>query len=165
MKHRITSSALLLAALSTVSVALGAADSAQMGGATMVTPDKLKWGDAPPALPKGAKLAVLHGDPSKEGQFAFRLKLPANFKVAPHSHPADYMVTVLSGSPSVGLGDKVDTKAMHALKPGSFHFLPGKTNHYWMMKGATELQVQGMGPFGLNYVNADDDPQKMAAKK
>ena len=79
MKHRITRSALLLAALSTVPVALWAADSAQMGGATMVNPGQLKWGDAPPSLPKGAKLAVLHGDPSKEGQFAFRLKLPANY--------------------------------------------------------------------------------------
>ena len=75
------------------------------------------------------------------------------------------MVTVLSGSPSVGVGEKVDTKAAHALKPGSFHFLPGKTNHYWLMKGATELQVQGTGPFGLTYVNAEDDPQKIAAKK
>jgi hypothetical protein len=165
MKHRITRSALLLAALSTVPIALYAADSAHMGGATMITPDNLKWGDAPPSLPKGAKLAVLHGDPSKEGPFAFRLKLPANFKVAPHTHPADYMVTVLSGSPSVGLGDKVDTKAVHALKPGSFHFLPGKTSHYWIMKSPTELQVQGTGPFGLNYVNEADDPQKMAAKK
>ena len=155
----------MLAALSTVSVALYAADSAQMGGASMITPNQLKWGDAPPQLPKGAKLAVLHGDPGKEGVFAFRLKLPANYKIAPHSHPADYMVTVLSGSPSVGLGDKTDAKALHALKPGSFHYLPGKTSHYWVMKGATELQVQGTGPFGLTYVNADDDPQKMAAKK
>jgi quercetin dioxygenase-like cupin family protein len=165
MKHCITSSALLLAALSTVSAALYAADTAKMGGATMLSPDQLKWGDAPPELPKGAKLAVLHGDPSKEGQFAFRLKLPANYKIAPHTHPADYMVTVLSGSPSVGVGEKVDAKAEHALKPGSFHFLPGKTSHYWRMKGATELQVQGTGPFGLTYINAADDPQKMAAKK
>ena len=165
MKHRITSSAILLAALSTVSVALGAADSAKMGGATMITPGQLKWGNAPPSLPKGAKLAVLHGDPAKEGQFAFRLKVPANYKIAPHTHPADYMVTVLSGTPSVGVGEKVDTNAVHALKPGSFHFLPGKTSHYWLMKGATEIQVQGTGPFGLTYVNAEDDPQKIAAKK
>lgn len=165
MKHRTLHSALLLAVLSSASAALLAADAASMGGATMVTPDQLKWGDAPPSLPKGAKLAVVHGDPGKDGLFAFRLKLPANYRIAPHTHPKDYAVTVLSGSPSVGLGDKADAKAMHALKAGSFHFLPGKTAHYWQFKGATELQVEGMGPFGLTYVNADDDPQKGAAKK
>jgi len=73
-------------------------------------------------------------------------------------------VTILSGAPSVGMGEKVDTKAMHALKAGSFHYLPAKTNHYWLMKEPTEMEVQGGGPFAVNYVNADDDPEKMAAK-
>lgn len=166
MKHRISSPAVLLAALSTA-VAAGAyaADAAQAGGATMVTPEQLKWGEGPPTLPKGAKLAVLQGDPGKEGPFSLRLKFPANYKIAPHTHPSDYTVTVMSGSPSVGLGEKVDTKALHALKPGSFHYLPGKTAHYWVIKGATEIQVQGTGPFGMTYVNPDDDPQKMAEAK
>jgi hypothetical protein len=74
-------------------------------------------------------------------------------------------VTILSGTPSVGMGEKVDTKAMHALKAGSFHYLPAKTNHYWLMKGPTEMQVQGTGPFGITYANPADDPEKMAAKK
>ena len=135
-----------------------------MGGATTITPDQLKWGDAPPSLPKGAKLAVLHGDPAKQETFVLRLKVPANYRIAPHTHPADYTVTVLSGTPSVGMGDKVDTKAMHALKAGSFHYLPGKTSHYWLMKKPTEMEVQGMGPFSITYVNPNDDPEKMAAK-
>ena len=33
-------------------------------GATFTNTKDIKWGDAPPALPKGAKLAVLNGDPS-----------------------------------------------------------------------------------------------------
>lgn len=166
MKHRIPSSTFLLAAaLCMVPAGAFAADAASTGGATMITPDQLKWGDAPPSLPKGAKLAVLHGDPGKDGTFVLRLKLPANYKIAPHTHPADYSVTVLSGSPSVGLGEKIDTKAAHALKAGSFHYLPAKTNHYWLIKGPTELEVQGAGPFAINYANPDDDPEKMAAKK
>ena len=159
MKHRVPSAAFVLTALCMVPAGLFAADEA-----TMINPNQLKWGDAPPSLPKGAKLAVLHGDPGKEGPFVLRLKVPANYKIAPHSHPTGYTVTVLSGTPSVGVGDKVDTKGVHALKAGSFHYLPAKTNHYWVMKGATEMQVQGTGPFAITYVNPDDDPEKMAAK-
>lgn len=166
MKHRIPSSTFLLAAaLCAVPAVVFAADAAPMGGATMITPDQLKWGDAPPALPKGAKLAVLHGDIAKEGLFVVRIRMPANYKIAPHMHPQAYTVTILSGKPSVGIGEKLDTKAAHALKASSFHYLPAKTNHYWLLKGPAEIEVQGAGPFGITYVNPDDNPEKMAAKK
>ncbi|HEY2979040.1 MAG TPA: cupin domain-containing protein [Burkholderiaceae bacterium] len=166
MKNRIPSPTFLLAAaLCTVPAGVFAADTAPMGGATMITPDQLKWGPAPPSLPKGAKLAVLHGDPGKDGTFVLRLKMPANYKIAPHTHPAAYTVTVLSGTPSVGMGEKVDTKATHALKPGSFHYLPAKTSHYWLLKGPSEIEVQGAGPFSITYANPDDNPEKTAAKK
>jgi hypothetical protein len=156
---------LLAAALCAVSAGAFAADPAQSGDAKVIAPNELKWGDAPPSLPKGAKLAVLLGDPGKEGPFVFRLKMPANYRIPPHNHPAAYSVTVLSGTPSMGIGEKVDAKAAHALKPGSFHYLPAKTSHYWNSKGPAELQVQGTGPFGINYVNPDDNPEKKAASK
>jgi quercetin dioxygenase-like cupin family protein len=166
MNHRIPSSMFVLAtALCMAPAGTFAADAAPIGEATMITPDQLKWGDAPPSLPKGAKLAVLHGDPGKDGTFVIRLKLPANYKIAPHTHPGAYSVTVLSGTPSVGMGEKVDAKAAHALKAGSFHYLPAKTSHYWLVKGPTEIEVQGAGPFAVTYVNPDDDPEKKAAKK
>src|SRR5436190_16831523 len=50
---------------------------------TVVNPDELKWGDAPPSMPKGAKIAVLYGDPSKAGPFVMRLKAPAGYKIPP----------------------------------------------------------------------------------
>jgi len=161
MKHRSFSSStfLLAAAVCMMPAGAFAAEPAPMGGATVMTPDQLKWGDAPPSLPKGAKIAVLHGDPAKEGTFVFRLKLPANCKIAPHTHPSAYTVTVLSGTPSVGMGEKLDTKALHALKPGSFHYLPAKTNHYWLLKGPAEIEVQGTGPFGITYANPADEPK------
>ena len=40
----------------------------------MLTVPGLKWGEGPPALPKGAQLVVLSGDPGKNGPFAIRLK-------------------------------------------------------------------------------------------
>ncbi|TFZ05583.1 DUF4437 domain-containing protein [Ramlibacter henchirensis] len=166
MKHLIPSPPIMLAAaLCAVSAGAFAAAPAPDGEAKVMTPNQFKWGDAPPAIPKGAKIAVLHGDPGKEGPFIFRLKMPANFKVPPHTHPSSYTVTVISGTPSVGMGDKADAKKTHALKAGAFHYLPAKTSHYWIVKEGAELQVQGTGPFGLTYVNPEDDPQKMAARK
>src|SRR5215813_14356045 len=76
----------------------------------MLTPGDIKWGDAPPNLPKGAKLAVLYGDPSKDGLFIIAAKLPANYKIAPHTHPTDENVTVVSGSFAIGMGDTIDAK-------------------------------------------------------
>lgn len=164
MKHRIPSSSFLLATALCALPAGVFAGHSPAGEATVVTPKSLKWGDAPPVLPKGAKMAVVHGDPGKEGPFVFRLRMPANYKVPPHTHPAAYNVTVLSGSPSLGIGETVNTKGMHALGAGSFHYLPAKTAHYWVVKAPIELQVQGTGPFGLDYVNPDDNPQKTATK-
>ena len=33
----------------------------------MYTPDAIKWGEPPPFVPKGAKVAVLYGDPPRTG--------------------------------------------------------------------------------------------------
>jgi anti-sigma factor ChrR (cupin superfamily) len=69
-------------------------------------PDTLKWVD-PPTLP-GAKLAIVSGDPSKEGLFVYRIKAPANYKIPPHFHKASENVTVLSGVFFIGVGQKFD---------------------------------------------------------
>ena len=66
----------------------------------------LKWGDAPPGLPPGAKLAVLAGDPNKKGLFTVRLQTPAGYKVPPHTHPTAEHITVISGTFNIGTGDK-----------------------------------------------------------
>ncbi len=57
-----------------------------------------KWGDAPPSLQKGAKIAVLEGDPSKKGIFVLRLRMPDGYQIAPHWHPTRERITVLSGT-------------------------------------------------------------------
>src|SRR5579864_3021842 len=58
----------------------------------------IKWRAGPPSLPKGALMAVLEGDPTKEGPFVFRVKVPDGYKVPPHTHPKTERVTVLSGT-------------------------------------------------------------------
>lgn len=119
----------------------------------------MKWTDAPAALPKGGKMAVLYGDPSKDGAFSIRAKLPAGYMVPPHFHTKDENLTVLSGALYIGMSDTVDKKTAHALKAGGFHHLPGKAHHYAYTKAPTVLQISGDGPFDINYLDPADDPR------
>lgn len=129
-----------------------------------VNSNELKWMDAPPSLPKGAKLAVLFGDPGKPGPFVIRLTAPANYKIAPHWHSQTENLTIISGALYLGEGDKMDTNHAHALKAGGYHYLPAKAHHYAFSKTATVIQINGEGPFDINYINEKDDPQKVAKK-
>ena len=126
----------------------------------MYTPSEIKWGDAPPMVPKGAKLAVLYGDPNKDGLFVVRAKLPANYRIAAHSHPTDEVVTVLSGTLFVGMGDKLAPASAKAFPAGSLVVAPAKTNHYVLTKQPTVIEVTAMGPLQFTYVNPADDPSK-----
>ena len=127
----------------------------------VVTPAAaVKWGDVPPFLPKGAKLAVLVGDPSKPEPFTIRLQMPDGYKIAPHTHPTDEHVTVLSGTFRAAMGEKWDDKALGDFAPGSYANMAASMPHYAVAKGATVVQVHGVGPFVVNYVNPADDPSK-----
>jgi ketosteroid isomerase-like protein/quercetin dioxygenase-like cupin family protein len=120
----------------------------------------VKWTDAPPSLPKGAKLAVLVGDPSKSEPFTIRLQMPDGYKIAPHTHPTDEHVTVLSGTFRAAMGKTWDDKALGDLAPGSYANMAATMPHFAMAKGTTVVQVHGIGPFVINYVNPADDPSK-----
>jgi len=131
---------------------------------TMVMPNDVKWGPAPPALPPGAQFAVLSGDPSKAELFTIRIKAPDGYKIMPHWHPTDENMTVLEGTFVMGIGDKFDEAAAHEMPVGSFNRVPKGTRHYAMAKGESVVQVHAMGPFVINYVNPNDDPRKQARK-
>src|SRR5688572_16836389 len=121
----------------------------------MVSPKDLKWGDVP-SLPPGAKIAVIQGPMNEAKPFTVRLKLPANYKIPAHSHPGIEHVTVISGTFNMGTGDKLDQKKTKALSPGSIAIMQPKTNHFAWTKGETIVQLHGMGPWGVNYVNPAD---------
>ena len=127
---------------------------------TIVTAGDLKWGPAPPGLPPGAEAAVLSGDPGQTGPFVIRAKFPDGYSVPPHFHPTDENVTVLSGSLAVGTGDKLDPAAAKTLAAGDFVKMPKAMHHFAIAKGVTTIQVHGMGPFAVTYVNPNDDPRK-----
>jgi len=130
----------------------------------VVTPDKIKWGPAPPSLPSGAEAAVLVGDPAKKGAYTIRVKLPDGYKVPPHWHPTDENVTVIQGTFNIGRGEKFDAGDTQALPAGSYARMPKTMRHFAWAKGETILQVHGDGPFEITYVNAADDPRKKEGK-
>jgi len=119
----------------------------------------LKWGPAPPGLPAGAQLAVLSGDPGKEGMFTIRIKFPAGFTVQPHHHPADELVTVIEGDFALGMGDTFDRERMTLLKPGGYAVAAKTMNHYVTSTGGGVVQITSHGPFAIVYVNPKDDPR------
>ena len=127
---------------------------------TAMTPAELKWGPAPPALPPGAQIAVLDGDPGKDGFFTLRLKFPDGYKIAPHWHPTDENIVIVAGTFMMGMGEKRTEASMHALPQGSFTYIPKTGRHYATAKGETIVQIYGQGPFLVNYVNPADDPSK-----
>ncbi|HVK88763.1 MAG TPA: cupin domain-containing protein [Kofleriaceae bacterium] len=128
----------------------------------MITPKQIKWVDAPPSLPKGAKAAVIEGDPSKAGPFTMRLQVPAGYKIPAHTHPALEHVTVLTGEAYMGMGDTLDAKAATKLSVGSFAVMPVGHTHYFFVKRKTEIQLHSIGPWGITYVNPADDPRNAA---
>ncbi len=145
-------------------IALSPASAAQ--DHIMMTPGAVKWGPGPPSLPPGAQMAVLDGDPSKEGvPFTIRAKFPAGYKIPPHWHPTDEHVVVVQGTILLGLGEKFDAAAGHAMTAGSYMKMPKEVRHFAWAKRATVIQVYGVGPFEVNYVNPADDPRQKSSPK
>lgn len=128
----------------------------------VVTERELIWDDAPPVLPRGAKMAVIAGDPSKAGPFALRVHFPAGYRVPPHWHPTDENITVIAGTLALGMGERFDAAIAKDLPAGGYAVLPARMRHFAIAKTDVTVQIAGMGPFAITYVNPADDPSRSA---
>lgn len=126
----------------------------------VMTPHELTWGPAPASLPPGAQAAILEGDPAKPGLFTLRIKMPDGYRIPPHFHPVVEHVTVIQGTFVLGMGETVSPDTEKRLGAGSFAFMPAGMRHFARTQGDTIVQLHGMGPWGITYVNAADDPRK-----
>lgn len=149
-----TATALLL------TITAGTAIAQQPAASHTAPPPKLEWGPAPAVFPPGARMAVLQGNPGGTGLFTVRLRFPDGYKLAPHTHPTDEHVTVISGTLRVGMGASVERKSMMALGAGGFVTAPANQAHYAAAQGVTIVQVHAMGPFAMTYVNPADTPRQ-----
>ena len=124
-----------------------------------ILPEEIEWKPFA-AFPPSARLAIVVGEPAREGPYTIRVKLPHGTKMMPHSHPEDRMYTVMSGIFYIGLGDKFDAEKLQAYPPGSVIVLPGNTSHFhWAKSGEYITQVTAIGPLGLEYIDANNDPR------
>jgi quercetin dioxygenase-like cupin family protein len=113
----------------------------------------IQWGPAPAVLPPGAQIAVLEGDPGGAGTFTLRLKFPNGYKIAPHTHPTVENLTILAGNFATGMGSQFDESKLVAHGRDAFVSVPAEHAHFAMARGETVVQVHGLGPFVINYVN------------
>jgi quercetin dioxygenase-like cupin family protein len=128
---------------------------------TTYSPDQVKYGPPPPTVPPGAEMAVLEGDPTAPtGDYTVRLKMPDGYKFPPHTHPKRENVTVISGTLKVGMGDQYDGSKMMSFGSGSFIFVDPTMHHYAGASGETVIQIHGISPLAINYINPADDPSK-----
>lgn len=138
---------ILLAACLLSAFSAGAEEPPRPAGAIQYTPDSAPWRDAPPAMPKGARIAVLEGDPAGEGLFTIRLKVPAGTALPVHTHPRPERVTVISGAALLGFGETPDRTAARRLPAGSFYVNPPDVPHFLFMDEETVMQITGTGPW------------------
>lgn len=143
-----------------VALACSAATALGQGSSMYPNPGALKWGPPPPVFSPSAKFAVLAGDPTKAGSlYTVRLSMPSGYRIMPHYHPTDERVTVISGVFHVGMGDKFEQSKTTAFSAGGFGLIPANMRHYAWASGKTVVQVSGIGPFQLIYVNPADMPK------
>lgn len=111
----------------------------------------LAWSDfAPPGFDPGIKLAVLHGDPGKKGDYTLRLQFPAGYKFPVHWHPGSEHLTVLSGTFMLGLGGSNDWTTVRTYAPGDFLYIPARHSHFGGAgRDGAVIQLHGEGPFQL----------------
>lgn len=112
------------------------------------------------AFPPSVRLAVVVGQPTESGPYTIRVKVPHGEKLMPHKHQEDRVYTVISGVFYIGLGDEFDASKLEAYPPGAVVVLPGNTPHFhWAKSGEYISQVTAIGPLGLEYLDAKDDPR------
>jgi quercetin dioxygenase-like cupin family protein len=128
---------------------------------TIVAADSIQWKPLRP----GAEIAVVSGDPNKDGSaFVVRFRYSSKSRIPPHWHPTDEHLTVLTGTFRIGMGERGEESAATSLTVGAYALLPAKLPHYAWADAGTTVQVHGIGPFVINYVNPEDDPNRTNKK-
>lgn len=131
------------------------------GSHTIVAaPEAIEWAPAPPSLPEGAELAVIEGNPAEAGEFTMRLRMPPNYRIPPHYHEVTEHITVIQGTFNVGMGDEFNPSEGSGISEGTFAAIPPGTRHFAWTEEEVIIQLHGNGPWGIFYVNPEDDPRE-----
>lgn len=143
----------------TSSLALTSAPALANDEHVLIESDAFEYAVGPGSIDEGAEFAVLYGDPGAEGVFAMRLKLPDGFHIAPHHHTQPEIVTVISGTFKIGMGEAADPEDTVTLDSGGFFAYPPGMVHYAYAEGETVIQLNSTGPWTITYIRDEDDPR------
>jgi hypothetical protein len=146
--------ALSMLALLCVEAAGGAVAQDLPEGVIEFTPSDVKWSPRPGAQ-SGLEQAELLGSQEKAGPYTVRLRFPAGYKGALHTHPDSKQYTIISGTWCIGYGGTADSAKLKCLPAGSFYTEPANTPHYVEARDAVVVQVSGSGPSGTTAVNPE----------
>ena len=125
---------------------------------TNVFPEDLQWANAA-SIPRQIELATVYGNPAQPGPYIFRARMPAGTKLFAHRHPDERWVTVLRGTYRSAVGEAYDVGAATEYPEGSFYVTAANAPHYSYAVTDVIVQEQGVGPTGMSYVHAEDDPR------
>ncbi len=122
--------------------------------------DSIEWQNGPGSFQEGSQFAVLEGDPSVEGVFTMRIRMPDGFVISPHFHPQPERLTVLEGTFLLGSGDAFVPDEVQPLRTGAYTSMPPGMRHFAIAEGETVIQLTSTGPWEITYVNEADDPRR-----
>ncbi len=99
----------------------------------------------------------------EEGTYSMKIRLPDGLKLAPHKFEKKVRINILSGLFYLGLGNKFDNASLKAFGPGSTLELSPEIAHYAAVKGVTLIEIKGVAPWAVKYVDSVDE--KAGSKK
>jgi len=133
-----------------------AALAADSEGFVRLTPDDMVWTE----MDGGLAVSVIEGDPGGPGFYILRARFAPGVFSAPHYHPNTRYITVIEGTWWTGIGTVLDKDNTVPLGPGSYMKHPAGAAHYDGSKeGEVIVEIRGMGPAPLIYVDEDGNPR------
>jgi quercetin dioxygenase-like cupin family protein len=109
----------------------------------------------------GIRTVILSGDPTERGLYTIRLTVPANVRIAAHSHRDERSATVISGAWYFVYGARADSAEVKELTAGGFYTEPAGIPHFAETHSVpVVLHITGYGPTDTTYVDAAADPRK-----
>lgn len=121
----------------------------------VVRSSEIQWMPCPPNLPSGCRMAALEGSPKASDLFTIRFRVEEEMVMRPHSHPKDERVTILKGKAAVAFGEEAGREGAREFGPGDYYVnARGAVHSVWLDPG-TELQITGIGPWEVHYVNKE----------
>ncbi len=139
-----------------------AQDHGTHGAVTLPDAASAIYQPGPPNLPKGTQISMVRVIRASRAPLSCG-EVSRQHGDRAHTHSEAETLTILSGSIYHEHGTTIDRAKGKELRTGGFVFLPKDMPHsLWTTEQPVELQVNGSGPLGLNYINPADDPSKSA---